>query len=141
MGNLRVNQPVFPDNFEGALRRFFSPALFEAEEAPMQMRIEVSEKPEAYLVKADIPGVRKEDIQVRVDGNRVQIDAETREEKEKREGEKLLRSERYYGSISRAFTLAQDIDEARVQARYADGVLSLELPKKPAANARNITVQ
>lgn len=141
MSNLRPTSPAFPESFEGALRRFFSPSLMDVEPESLQMRIDVSEKPEAYLVKADIPGVKKEDIQVRVDGNRVQIDAEVHHEKERREGEKLLRSERYYGSVSRAFTLAQDVDASRVQARYTDGVLSLELPKKPEANGKTISVQ
>lgn len=96
---------------------------------------------EGRYVDADIPGVRKDDIHVRVDGNRVQIDAEVREEKEKRDGGKVLRSERYFGTISRAFSLAQDVDDSRVQARYADGVLSLELPKKLAAKGKSIAVQ
>lgn len=139
MSNLQLFSPG--DGFESALRRFFSPAAFDFDREPVQMRIDVSEKPDAYLVKADVPGVRKDDIHVRVDGNRVQIDVEVREENEKREGEKVLRSERYYGSVSRAFSLAQDLDSARVQARYADGVLSLELPKKPAAGGTSIRVQ
>lgn len=141
MSNLRLRQPGFGDDFETMLRRFFSPSPLGFGHEPLQMRIDVSERPDAYLVKADIPGVKKDDIQVRVDGNHVQIDAEVQEEKEKRDGEKLLRSERYYGSISRSFSLAQDVDDARVQAKYADGVLSLELPKKPAASSKSITVQ
>lgn len=141
MNHLRLRTPGFGDDFESAMRRFFSPAPFAAEHEPLQMRIDVTEKSDSYLVKADIPGVKKEDIQVRVDGNQVQIDAEVREEEEKRDGEKLLRSERYYGSVSRSFSLAQDIDDARVQAKYTDGVLSLELPKKAAASSKSITVQ
>ena len=141
MSNIRLLDPVFGDNFDAALRRFFSPAAFEAE-PQMKMRIDVTENDTAYTVKADIPGVKKEDIDVRIDGNVVQIDARTKSEKETRgEGDKVLRSERHYGSISRTFSLAQDIDDAQVQAKYADGVLSLELPKKAAADARKITVQ
>jgi HSP20 family protein len=105
------------------------------------MRIDVSEKDNAYLVKADVPGVKKEDINIRVDGNMVQIDAEVKHDKEtKGNGGKVLRSERYHGAISRAFSLAQDVDETKVQAKYADGVLTLELPKKAAASASKITV-
>jgi HSP20 family protein len=141
MSNLQLLNPGIGDGFESALRRFFSPAPFELEREPLLMRVDVSEKPEAYHVDADIPGVRKDDIHVRVDGNRVQIDAEVREEKEKRDGGKVLRSERYFGTISRAFSLAQDVDDSRVQARYADGVLSLELPKKLAAKGKSIAVQ
>jgi HSP20 family protein len=142
MSNLRLLDPVFGDNFESAMRRFFSPALFDREVHNFDMRIDVSEKDNAYVVKADIPGVKKEDINIRVDGNMVHIGAEVKHEKEtKGDGDKVLRSERYHGAISRAFSLAQDVDETKVQAKYADGVLTLELPKKAVASANKITVQ
>jgi HSP20 family protein len=140
MSNLRLLDPGF-DGFDTALRRFFSPALFESEQAALKMRIDVTENDTAYLVKADIPGVKKEDISVRVDGNVVQIDAQTKSEKEERNGDKVLRSERYYGTISRTFSLAQDVEAGKVVAKYEDGVLSLELPKKAAADAQRIQVQ
>ncbi|MGA8784836.1 MAG: Hsp20/alpha crystallin family protein, partial [Polaromonas sp.] len=131
MSNLRVLDPAFSDSFDSALRRFFSPATLETEAPALKMRIDVSEKDNAYQVKADIPGVKKEDINVRIDGNVVQIDAEVNREKEtKGKDDKVLRSERYWGSISRTFSLAQDVDDTKVVAKYADGVLTLELPKK-----------
>jgi HSP20 family protein len=142
MSNLRLLDPSFGDNFETTLRRFFSPTAFEGEPPQLKMRIDVTENDQGYKVKADIPGVKKDDISVRIDGNVVQIDATTTSEKETRgNGDKVLRSERYYGTISRTFSLAQDIDDGKVQAKYADGVLNLELPKKAAADARKITVQ
>lgn len=139
MSNLRLLDPAFGD-FDTALRRFFGNPLAEREQPPLQMRIDVAERPDAYTVRADIPGVKREDIQVHVDGNVVRIEAEVRSEKEQREGDRLLRSERYVGTLARAFSLAQDVDDTRVQARYADGVLSLELPKKATPAARRITV-
>jgi HSP20 family protein len=142
MSNLRVLDPTFTDSFESAMRRFFSPSVLETESPALKMRIDVSEKDDAYHVKADIPGVKKEDINVRIDGNVVQIDAEVKREKEtKGNGDKVLRSERYWGNISRTFSLAQDVDDSKVQAKYADGVLSLELPKKASAASKKITVQ
>jgi len=142
MSNIRLLDPVFGDNLESTLRRFFSPTVLENELPPMKMRIDVTENDKAYTVKADIPGVKKEDINVHVDGNVVQIDAQVRSEKDtKGDGDKVLRSERYYGAISRTFSLGQDIDDGKVQARYADGVLTLELPKRAPADARKITVQ
>ena len=142
MSNLRVLDPTFNDSFESAMRRFFSPGVLEAETPALKMRIDVSEKDDAYQVKADIPGVKKEDINVRIDGNVVQIDAEVKREKEtKGNGDKVLRSERYWGNISRTFSLAQDVDDSKVQAKYADGVLSLELPKKASTATKKITVQ
>lgn len=141
MSNLRLLDPTFGDNFESALRRIFPASLFEADAPQLRMRIDVTEDANAYKVKADIPGVKKEDISVRVEGNLVQIEAETRSEKETREGEKVLRSERCYGTVSRSFSLAQDVDATKVEAKYADGVLSLELPKKTAVDARKIAIQ
>lgn len=142
MSKLRVLDPAFSDSFETALRRFFAPVAFEADPQSLKMRVDLTEKDNAYLVKADIPGVKKEDINVRVDGNIVQIDAEVNREKEtKGEGDKLLRSERYWGSISRTFSLAHDIDDTRVQAKYADGVLTLDLPKKGSSASKKVTVE
>ena len=142
MSNLRLFDPALGDNFESTLRRFFSPTVFETDNRNLQMRIDVSEKEDAYLVKADIPGVKKEDINVRIDGNVVQIDAESKQEKDTRDSAgKVLRSERYYGTISRTFSLAQDVDDERVKARYADGVLNLELPKRSSPAAKKIAIQ
>jgi len=142
MSNLRVLDPISSDPFESALRRFFAPVAFEADTPALKIRVDVTEKENAYLVKADIPGVKKEDINVRIDGNIVQIDAEVKREKEtKGNGEKILRSERYWGNISRTFSLAQDVDDAKVVAKYADGVLTLELPKKATSETKKITVQ
>ena len=142
MSNLRLFDPAFSDNFDTALRRFFSPTAFDADTSALQMRVDVAEKDNVYEVKADIPGVKKEDINVRIDGNIVQIDAEVKREKEtKGDGGKVLRSERYYGNISRTFSLADDVDDAKAEAKYADGVLTLSLPKKATAASRKLNVQ
>jgi HSP20 family protein len=142
MSNLRILDPVFGDNFESALRRFFPPGLFEGEPAQLKMRIDVTENDKAYTVKADIPGVKKDDIDVQIDGNLVSIKAEAGGEKEERgNGGRVLRSERYFGTVARTFSLGQDVDAAGVQASYADGVLTLELPKKSPADARRISIQ
>jgi HSP20 family protein len=142
MSKLRTLEPAFSDSFETALRRFFTPIAFEAEPVNLKMQVDLSENDNAYQVKADIPGVKKEDINVHVDGNTVQIDAEINRKKEtKGNGERLLCSERHWGSISRTFTLAHDIDDTKVQARYADGVLTLELPKKNSSASKKVTVQ
>ena len=142
MSNLRMLDPQFGDNFETALRRFFSPAAFEGDAPQLKMRIDVTENDQGYTVRADIPGVKKEDINVRVDGAVVHIEAQARSEKESRgNGDKVLRSERYYGTIARSFSLSQEVDAARVQAKYADGVLTLELPKAAPADSRRIAIQ
>lgn len=142
MSNLRLLDPAFGDNLENTMRRFFSPTLWEADVPSLKMRVDVSELDTFYEVKADIPGVKKEDINVRIDGNVVQIDAEVKRESEtKGNGGKVLRSERYHGMVSRSFSLADDVDESKSEAKYVDGVLTLKLPKKVTAAARKIAVQ
>lgn len=106
-----------------------------------EMKIDVSEDETAYHVKAELPGVKKEDIRVAIDGNAVSITAEVKREKEEKKGETVLRSERYYGNQSRTFTLMHDIDQAKAEAKYQDGILALMLPKKGGANTKELTVQ
>lgn len=127
----------FDDLFKGF---FMRPVLFEGQ-PQMQIKMDLKEDDKAYTVHADIPGVKKEDIHVSIEGNQVSISAETRMEKEEKEGEKVLRSERYSGKVARSFTLAHDVDEAKAQAKYSDGVLELTLPKKAASSARKLAIQ
>lgn len=140
MANLVRFNPV-DDAFDDLFRGFFMRPV-RMEGAPeVQIKIDVKEDDKAYTVHAEIPGVKKEDIHITIDGNQVTISAEVKNEKEVKEGEKVLRSERYYGKVSRAFTLGQDVDETTAQAKYSDGVLNLTLPKKAATQSRRVTVQ
>jgi HSP20 family protein len=124
------------------MRGFFvRPMNYEPAAAPAQLRLDVTENAGGYVVRAEIPGVSKEDINVAIDGNQVEISAEVKNEKEVKEGEKVLRAERYYGKVYRAFALGQDIDEGATQATYADGVLELKLAKKASTSAKRITIQ
>lgn len=108
-------------------------------EAP-QMRVDVKENPESYEVHAELPGMKKEDIHVHIDGPVVSISAERKQEKEVKEGERVLRTERYFGKVSRSFQLGQDIDEAKAAAKFTEGVLELTLPKKAEAQAKRLTI-
>ena len=119
---------------------FVRPVMFE-DKPQMQIKMDLKEKDDAYVVHADIPGVKKEDIHVSIDGNQVSISAETKIEKEEKKGEKLLRSERYVGKVARSFTLAHDVDDAKAQAKYTDGVLELTLPKKAVSAAKKLAIQ
>jgi HSP20 family protein len=119
---------------------FVRPVAFEGQ-PQMQIKMDVKENDGAYTVHADIPGVKKEDIHVTIEGNQVSISAEVKKEKEEKQGDKVLRSERYYGKVARSFTLAQDVDEATAQAKYADGVLELTLPKKAVSSAKKLAIQ
>ena len=131
------------DPFDDLFRGFFvRPLEFGADnnEAP-PIRVDVKENAESYLVHAELPGVKKDDIQVQIDGNQLSISAERRQEKEVKDNERVLRTERYYGQVSRSFQLSQDIDEEHAVAKFTDGVLELTLPKKAAAQARKLTIQ
>jgi HSP20 family protein len=145
MTRLRLFEPSISNPLESVFRRAVAPWAFDNDVLDdVNVRIDVVEKDGMYKVRADLPGVKKEDINVRIDGNMVQIDAQTQDAKEfKEDGGKVLRSERYYGSLSRMFTLASDVDENKVVAKYSDGVLTLELPKKVAASSgeKRITIQ
>jgi HSP20 family protein len=134
---------VRTDPFDVAFRDFFRnmlrPTRLELETAP-EIRLDLKEAEKAYTVHAEIPGVRKEDIEVSIEGNLVTIRAEVRREKEEK-GETMLRSERYCGAVARSFTLATDVDEKTATAKYADGVLELMLPKKAGGSTRRLQVQ
>lgn len=116
------------------------PMLREVKEIEPQIRMDVKEADGQYIVKAEIPGVKRDDIHVTVEGNRVSISAEVKQEKEVKEGEKVIRSERSFGMASRSFGLADEVDRDRVQAKYADGVLELILPKKAGSSRKEIPI-
>jgi len=127
------------DIFKGFLVR---PVAYEgrsALEAP-RLKVDVTERNGAYLVTADLPGVKKEDIRVAIDGAQVTLSAEVRREKEVVEGERVLHTERSFGKVSRSFALPQELDEAKAEAKFRDGVLELTLPKKAAAARRQIEI-
>jgi len=126
---------------EDFFKEFGARPAWHGIEAEPQIKLDVSEDDNAYTVKAEIPGVKKEDINVSIDGNRVSLSAEVKSEKEEKEGKKVIRRERYYGAVSRSFTLGQDVDMNKAEAKYENGVLMLTLPKKPGAEAKKLTVR
>ncbi len=108
--------------------------------AELKMKLEVKEDEKAYTVQAEVPGVKKEDIQVEVHGDQVSIRAEVRQEKEEKEGGKVIHSERSYGMVSRSFSLPTEVDDKATVAKYKDGMLELTLPKR-ASGGKRISVQ
>lgn len=128
-------------NTEDFFKEFsMMPSLRGLEPEP-RIRMDVSETEQAYMIKADIPGVKKEDIKIAIEGNTVSIRAEMKEEKEEKSAGNMVRSERYYGEQYRSFALPQEVDEGKAEAKYQDGVLSLTLPKKAGATSKQITIQ
>jgi len=128
------------DLFKGFLVR---PVAYNggAETALPRMKVDVAEKNGAYLVTAELPGVRKDDINVTVDGTQVTLAAEVKREREAAQDERVLHTERTFGKVTRSFTLPQELDEEKVEAKYRDGILELTLPKKAAAQRKQIAIQ
>lgn len=143
MSNLTRFDPLSLEPMADLFQGFFRPmrGLALAGETPLSdVKIDVSESDTAYTVKAELPGVDKKDIDVKVDGNVVSITAKAERNKELKEGERVIRSERYSGMISRSFSLDSDIDESASSAQYQDGVLSLTLQKKKSAPQRRLRI-
>lgn len=137
-----MNNLIYRDPLNDLLRGFFvRPVEFGEKTETPALKVDVKERDNAYAIHAEIPGVKKEDIHVSIDGAVVSISAERLEEKDIKEGEQLLRSERYFGKVSRSFQLPQEVDEAQASAKYNDGVLELVLPKKVAAQAKRLSIQ
>ncbi|MFV0600310.1 MAG: Hsp20/alpha crystallin family protein [Brachymonas sp.] len=144
MAGSHLHQPTNPNThfFKDVAPGFFiKPLHGDALSAASQIRVDVKENEKEYSVHAEIPGVNKEDIQVSVEGNIVTLRAEIGQQDKQTEGEKVLRSERYYGAVSRSFQLPADIDEAAAKARYENGVLLLTLPKKVSSTPQRLVVE
>lgn len=131
------------DPFDDLFRGFFvRPVDINSAQAQSpSIKMDVKEEGDSYLVHAELPGVKKEDIHVVVDGNQVSISAETKQEKEVKEGDRILRSERYFGKVSRSFLLEQDLDDTKATAKFNDGVLELTLPKRTASPNKRLNIE
>ncbi len=130
------------DPFDDLFRGFFvRPVEFNgAPVQPPSIKVDVKDQGDNYLIHAELPGVSKDDIHVIVDGNQVSVSAETKQEKEVKEGERVLRSERYFGKVSRSFQLEQDIDDSKADAKFTDGVLELTLPKRTTSQSKRLNI-
>ena len=139
MANITRYDP-FEDFFKDFGKGFWvKPYAFPAE-TNLEMKIDVKEDDKSFTVKADIPGVKKEDIQVDIDDDRVSVRAEVKREKEEKKGEKVVYSERAYGMVSRSFSLPASVEAKDAKAEYKDGVLNLTLPKKGNGAAKRVAV-
>lgn len=127
--------------FPELLRRMSRPLqTLDAPELPSDIRLDISENDKEYLVSAEMPGARKEDIRVSIDGNYVSIVAEIKKEQEERHGRSLVK-ETYHGSVSRGFALGSDVDEKAAVAKLEDGILRLTLPKREGSSSRTLKIQ
>ncbi len=139
MANITRYTP-FDDLFGELTKGFFVKPLAFPAETELKLKVDVKEDEKAYTIHAEIPGVKKEDLQIDVDGDQVSIRGEVKREKEEKKGEKVIYSERSYGMVSRSFSLPSDVDAQGAKADYKDGVLNLTLPKKAGAATKRIAI-
>ena len=140
MTNLVSYDPFVDTGMDELFRGFFKPVRMEGARTPVTIKMDVAETEDGYLIHAELPGVKKENINVEIEGNEVTITAEVKREWERKEGDKMLRSERYYGNVYRGFTLPHELDEAKSVAKYDGGVLQLTLVKKAGIAGRKLPV-
>lgn len=136
----RLSRDLFSDIFKDmSLQRQLGRPFYDLS-LPESISIDLKETSDAFTVKADIPGVKKEDIQVVIENRQLTISVEAKTQKEEKKDEKIILSERYFGFVSRTITLPGDVDQSKVEARYEDGVLSLTLPKAIVQSSNRITI-
>lgn len=142
MKSLMTRGNLFDDFFKDFAPGFFvQPLHGDALPSPAQIRIDVKETDQGYSIEAEVPGVDKDNIHVSIDGNQVSLRAEIQQLDEQKEGERVLRSERYYGSVSRSIQLPAEVDTDQCKARYENGVLKLTLPKKQGGSSRRLSIE
>ena len=146
MANMMTRRDAFPSLFDEFFSDFFQRAGVPAARgyelpAAVRARMDVIDKGDRYDVLVDLPGVRKEDIQVNVEGARVSITAETRSQRETRDGERVLHTERYAASYARSFELPAAVTEEGAEASFENGVLRLGLPKRATVTSKRLTVR
>ncbi len=134
MNSLISRGNLFDDFFRDVAPGFYvKPLHGDPLPSAAQIKVDVKETDKVYTVHAEVPGVPKEDIHVSLDGSIVTLRAEVKQHDSTGKDEKVLRSERYFGAVSRSFQLPVDIDAAQAKAKYDNGVLTLTLPKKLAS--------
>lgn len=141
MNALMTRGGLFDDFFRDVAPGFYvRPLHGDGLPTPSQIKVDVTESDRAYTVRAEVPGVNKEDIHVSVDGSVVTLSAEIKQEDVQTKDDKTLRSERYFGAVSRSFQLPQDIDQSESRAKYENGVLTLTLPKKKGGKGQRLAI-
>jgi len=140
MSQLQAYDPITGTAIDDLFRGFFAPVRLE-KSGPAAIKMDVSETDNGYQVHAEIPGVKKDEIQVTIEGNQVTIGAEVKRETESKDGERVLRTERYYGRVFRSFVLPTEINESASEAKYENGVLDLKLVKKAPVSGRKLSIQ
>lgn len=142
MNSLVTRGSLFDDFFKDFAPGFYvRPLHGDSLPSPAQIKVDVQESDSAFTVHAEVPGVSKDDLHVSIDGSVVSLRAEVRQHDQRSEEAKVLRSERYFGSVARSFQLPAEVDAAQAKAKYDNGVLTLTLPKKQAGSAQRLVIE
>jgi HSP20 family protein len=141
MQNVISYDPRTETGLDELFRGFFKPVRVEGPPTPIVIKMDATETENGYLIHAEMPGVKKEDIDVAIEGNQVTITAEVKQTGEKKEGDRMLRNERYFGNIYRSFTLPAELNESACEAKYDNGVLELKLVKEAAVAWKRLAIQ
>ncbi len=141
MASIQLYDPFADAGFDDLFRGFFRPVRFEKGDVPATIKVDVTETDTGYKVQAEIPGVTRDEIQVTIEGSQVSVGAEVKRESERKDGGRVLRSERHFGSVHRSFVLPVEIDEAASEAKYDNGILELKLVRKATQAGRKLTIQ
>lgn len=140
MNEVRERDLLLDDSVEQAFRNFLRPWVRIGSLQMPEIRLDLMESNGDYRVKAEIPGVRKEDIQVEIDENQLRISVDWKQESDEANGPRLIRSERRYGHASRCVWLDKAVDRNKAKASYENGVLDLTLPKVKGSITTKLTI-
>ena len=141
MQNAISYDPRSETGLDELFRGFFKPVRVEGAPIPVMIKMDVTETDNGYLIHSEMPGVKKDDIDVAIEGNQVTITAEVKQEWERKEGDRVLRNERYFGNIYRSFTLPVELEESACEATYENGILELKLAAKAAAPGQRLIIR
>lgn len=139
MNKLVTRNHLFDDFFRDFPHGYFVRPL-HGEPLPNQIKLDIKEDPKAFTVMAELPGVNRDAIEVHIEGDTVSVSAEVAQQDEQRSDERILRSERYFGSVARTLRLPQEVDEANAKARFENGVLTLTLPKRGSRAGQKLAI-
>ncbi len=142
MSKLVTRNSIFDNFFDEMAPSFLMRPLHgEALPSAGQIKIDVNEKDDKFYINAEIPGVAKEDIDLSITGDIVSISAEIAQHDEQKENNKVLRSERYFGSVSRSFQLPDKVKVDAAEASYENGILKLVLPKETGSERKKLEIK
>lgn len=108
--------------------------------ARFEPRIDVKETDKSFVIEAELPGLNKDDFKLTIEDNILTLEGEKKHEHEQKNGG-LYRSERSYGKFRRSFRLTDEVDRSKVNAEYKDGILTIDVPKSPKAQPKQIDVK